>query len=705
MAKEHTNPTGPRVKRNRHTDQVTKTYAHAPYNFVPLPKPCMFTAPPPSMDLYHAKLKSGYIDLEITTLSPTYIRGMVDIENFKRLQGLDISENVHEKEKLADFFSTSTEKVDGKPLPSIPGSSLRGMLRNLVEIITFSPIHAVADDPHIWFREVGQKGAMKHVYNKILGEGGSFIRAGRLKKKGRDWEVLEYPTPYQIDEKRYTAEKNYFEVHDNIIEIASHNGMLGDFIPMYSKGYKLRNEPLKIQFKAEKQEVDGIDKNIVTAIASYPSDNEDLKDVGFLITTGNMLNKPFNKITPRDKKRKYYPVVRAPINENGLRRFQITEEAARVYTYNLSDKVKEDLGSNGCLREDNIIFFIPPKTDGGEIVYFGHNPNMRVPLVKKREYVTPYDMIPENEIPEGTVDYVTAIFGQDLGNDEGLTAGRVSFSDAEIDLNHSAKKIWCGSTPKAITPRILGTPKATAYAHYLMQSAENGHNPDNRDKIAHYGTSISETEIRGHKKYWTQGDAPEFMEEKIEDKDYKENQHTRVIALDKDVVFHARVHFSNLRTLELGALLWALELPFKEGGSHCHRIGMGKPYGMGAIQIKPTLFINFTTDRYASLFKINEEEHKWDVAVGKVEIEPFIKLYDKKVLSPLLQDGANDDPKAGRKRMNMLELLMRWQPKVDGFWREETSYMQLEDFREEAVLPDPEGVFNRVETRRRQGRP
>ena len=62
-------------------------------------------------------------------------------------------------------------------------------------------------------------------------------------------------------------------------------------------------------------------------------------------------------------------------------------------------------------------------------------------------------------------------------------------------------------------------------------------------------------------------------------------------ALPNGTKFKTTLHVHNLRKIELGALLWALTLGDKaalNGGNSekRHRIGMGKPYGLGSVTLK-----------------------------------------------------------------------------------------------------------------------
>ncbi|MBK7245687.1 MAG: hypothetical protein IPH98_17910 [Saprospiraceae bacterium] len=56
-------------------------------------------------------------------------------------------------------------------------------------------------------------------------------------------------------------------------------------------------------------------------------------------------------------------------------------------------------------------------------------------------------------------------------------------------------------------------------------------------------------------------------------------------ALDTKTKFSGRIRFDNLSNEELGLLLTAIDLP-----PECaHKIGMGKPLGLGSIRVTPTL--------------------------------------------------------------------------------------------------------------------
>lgn len=141
---EHKNPTN-----------VERT-ATAPYNFVPLPRRVYEVDG--GIDLAgHGKLTpwithdqwldgtlSGWIDLEIETLTPLFIRDFARRDTQGTWDKRD-SRLRPDPARTRDGHVTpskSAQAPDGRPL--IPGSSLRGMTRTLVEILSFSKVAPVS---------------------------------------------------------------------------------------------------------------------------------------------------------------------------------------------------------------------------------------------------------------------------------------------------------------------------------------------------------------------------------------------------------------------------------------------------------------------------------------------------------------------------------------------------------------------------------
>ena len=77
--------------------------------------------------------------------------------------------------------------------------------------------------------------------------------------------------------------------------------------------------------------------------------------------------------------------------------------------------------------------------------------------------------------------------------------------------------------------------------------------------------------------------------------------------LDRDTSFHFRVDFTNLEADEFGALLLAVTLEDEMR----HKIGYGKPMGLGSVQFAPTslTLVDYAT-RYTSYAKTGEKDSK-----------------------------------------------------------------------------------------------
>jgi CRISPR-associated protein (TIGR03986 family) len=155
--------------------------AHAPYNFVPLPAQVVAAESIPDHDQYHADRHTGYFDVKLTTETPLYIRGM--------LTEREAAAREQHKNK-PDFF-----QVGGKPI--IPGSSLRGMIRSLVEIISFSKIQPVTDRKLI-YRAVGDTTSYGRCYREMMlgpEKNGIFdypsrkLHGGYLERNGHEWAI------------------------------------------------------------------------------------------------------------------------------------------------------------------------------------------------------------------------------------------------------------------------------------------------------------------------------------------------------------------------------------------------------------------------------------------------------------------------------------------------------------------------------------
>ena len=706
---KHNNPKEPRIysPKGKHRGQRIEQWARAPYNFIPLPDK-VIEAPQPILghDAFHVEGNSCWIDCELTTMSPTYIRGMLAEEDYKKQSHKEADQLTPEdKAKRAPFFATSNESINGAPKPVIPGSSLRGMVRHIMEIITHANMRWVGQSPTFGFRAVAAQrdDPLRDPYRDVIGSFSKNVRAGYLVKIDDKWFVQPAKKPSAMPRWPKTQD-NWIKINESSIP----GGSIPGFVRLNDRDYKPQWH--KVSFGVE---IGRGSRGQYIRVSQIGSGTENYQFRGTLVCSGNMLETDRSRKSPRKK----HALVLEP--DERAERISIKAQAITDYINSLSPFQKESLEAcgkgDGCLPLDSeineqngsMVSFLPQNeptyfaygppvffvldSDGKKISYFGHSPNFRIParLHGSNRAATPRDFVPEHLTSSENPDMVEAIFGwvedkEDRPNLKNQRAGRVFFGDAEFVS--AENDVWLSQ--KEIIPQNLASPKPTSFQHYLSQNSENGHNPDRLSNLAYYGSNPSKTEIRGYKMYWHKGKSPQI--ERAPDPQ-KEKQLTRIRPIMAGVTFKFRIYFENLRDEELGALLWALELPFDKSNQYCHKIGMGKPLGMGAVKIKSRLTITDRTSRYSSLFADN----RWHTASREVESQSYINRFEA-YINERLDSG---QPFKQNIRIEMLAALLKWR-ESNSSWEKETSYMQIgssdsdtvNEYATRPVLPDPIAV-------------
>lgn len=679
MTLKHHNPTKP-----RHDGDGNRIWARAPYNFVPLPEQMVSAAEPLSHDKYHADGLTGRIECTLETCSPVYVRGMLLEADFRAQRQKLLQRNKNEDDESAEltpsekllnapFFATTEEEVEGQLKPVIPGSTLRGMVRSLVEIIAHGRMRWVADQ--------------RDPYQQALGKYGRDIRAGYLVKRGDDWFVQPAILPSSIGLPERGA---YLKVKERVIR------NVPGYIRFNNQNYRPQVHPVSFNVEVRRGK-----QGQYAAIDAIGSSNSGYKYQGTLVCSGNMLET--GKIGQTSPRKNHALVLERDKNAPLLR---IRPQSVKDYLAGLTPFQQEALqdwsgGDVGCLANGKPVFYV---AKGNEVIYFGHSPNFRVPaqLRGQNRASTPRDFVPAKLQQKPEPDLADAIFGwiEEEGTGlKGHRAGRVSFENAHFQK--ASDGVWYATD--GIVPHVLATPKPTTFQHYLVQDAEagpNGHHPDYKETLAHYGTSPKETQIRGYKLYWHKGDDPDIEANK-EEKEH-ESQLTRIRPLKPGVRFTFNIHFENLRAEELGALLWALTLPGDSKNVYRHKLGMGKPLGMGAVAIQPRLFLSQRVatgkdeqpSRYERLFA----DEGWYEATNEADTAIYVSQFEQFMLKNGQLDS-EDGSLASVERIKMLLAMLEWREGTPE-WLDKTRYMEIEhgdervnEYKERPVLPDPLAVI------------
>lgn len=646
--------------------------ARAPYNFIPLPE-VVLTVPVadlPDQGIYDPELHTGYLDCELTTSSPVFVRAGLNEAQAKAGK---------ESKDLPGFFY-----LDDESQPVIPGSSLRGLLRTLVEIVTFSKIGAVSKTPLV-YRSVGgttnhdahYRDMLMHLdKEETVGKNTKYytplMRGGYLEQTGpRDWAIRPAKeiggatyAHIGIDEEKFRSLKRVKNCQ-NAYEIYIQTGPY--------QYQDVRGGFLKIKFAKVTQS----DANLKPGLRPAT-----------LARSGWMNSKRSEAVIyERDNQADLLP---------------LSDEQVDAYREQVSQEQEKLLGKHGALNDGQPVFYLLDKT--GKVVFFGHTRMFRVPYPRSPfDYVPAYARPEETPIDPDVVDWAEAMFGYTRKVEKGSQrqrayAGRVSCSDAK--LMDGQKDIWLAKDP--VTLKILSGPKPTTFQHYLVQEEPNLYEAGKtRDGATKYETRLrdfasptpAETVLRGHKFYWHKGAVGvNEIREKGEVK-ANDTQHTHIRPLKAGVAFHFQVRFENLTDEEMGALVWIFSIAADDNIRL--KLGMGKPLGLGAVQARARLFTSQTAERYASL----ADAGGWS---GLPQEKPALAEKALQKFATFMGEALEVDFMK-HQRIRALLTMLQW-PGPDSEW---TRYMQIEhpnpkarngkenEYKERPVLPSPFGVWSK----------
>lgn len=649
--------------------------AVAPYNFVELPNKILEIKPQslPQDNIYYSRLENrhtGTIECKLTTKSPLYIRCGLTKKEF---------ECGTESKDLPEFFYTQPAFKSKKPI--LTASSLRGMLRTIIEIVSFSKIDRVSDHEHFFFRAVAvnkKDDPLGNEYKELVKN----VKAGYLEKKGSSW----YIQPAKIVDKLpfiWVKEQNLSQVK-TLIRMNQ-----PDYRPQY----------INVSFG------DTFPKNYKRFTSQVSANKSSYRNKGTLVTSGNMLESSDNS---RNIYRQSHCIV--PEANSNAKTLKINDDAVQHYRSALTDFQKQEPPFDkefGALQSGMPVFYCEPQNGQTEVTLFGHSPNFRIPYSFNRDgkAASAVDFIPEKIGKSNKIDIAEAIFGfvrtknaQENTDDQALKslAGRVFIENAICETTNS-DDIWLtGNANETITPKILSTPKPTTFQHYLVQTSSR------KSNLKHYASKPSQdnegdTVIRGHKLYWHKQsvERQDIEEEDIAKINKASSQYTKIKPIKSGVSFSFCIRFENLNQIELGALLWVLKIAADP--QYSLSLGMGKPLGMGAVKIEHKLYLSNRASRYSHLFN-NNNSNEWltgeeDQTNTASHYSTCIQVFEKYIVDNIHEDDQPQKIQATKlehiPRIQMLLAMLRFDvPPVN----EETRYMTIEpnnEYKERPVLPTP----------------
>jgi CRISPR-associated protein (TIGR03986 family) len=549
-------PNGMNGKQNQHVSQFPGEQAkgHTYYNFVPLNEQILCFDDPKSV-VDHSSFSndqlSGVLHCSLTNLQPLFISA---------------GKKSNDSNAVLPFFAPNGEIC-------IPGSTIRGMLREMVNIVTFGKFNQFDTERRLFTRP------MADMDNQFRGWYDLTMTTPPDKKKGEKVKSFKAQAGYL----RFDKSTNSYYIQP---------------------AFKDSNERQYYQKKIDQLRRDEGLGNLAP-FAVHQS-----RSGGYVVISGPAPKKKREWfINAPDNQKK--PVI---LSDNDIANYLKDCDLANPSRKIKINQIERYVRNMGQFPDGLPIFFIQRKVQesGKTVVHttIGHTGLFRMSYEK-----TLGDHVAPSHLDERLIDVTERIFGRipdkiraakvtDNQKDQVFAhAGFVNVSDA-----YSALKVEAGK-PMRI---VQAGPKPTAFQHYLVQghTNQNGKSTWNQD-----------TWLRGHKMYWHQEAHSNVTP------DTSSNMITHITPVEAGHTFSFKIHFNNLHPFELGALLTILNLP----KGKALKLGMGKGLGFGSVTISSTLELIERQKRYLSLF----EENSWKLAKKNAEVKDFIETFQAQLLQLL----------------------------------------------------------------------
>jgi len=501
------------------------TVIKAPYNFVPFNHQVVTPhwIDQISHDIPFKDGLSGKIEVKLTAMSPIFVRdGIGQAASAKNY-----------KDGVQQQAHTFSQALDGRYF--IPGTSLKGMIRSVVEILSFGRMEGKVNDHRYAVRDFSNNS----LYNpsKIS----RTIKCGWLQKVKGEYLLTDCGAPRRISHKSLSE---YFKT--DISTFFQNRRNLGD------KSAKMKYEQYPHIPKAFRFDT-WDDKNGRSLCRINPEGEL----AGQIVFTGQ----PSERQEERGKG-KHLEFV---FPDRGMPGMSVSDTAIDNFFFAYYD--------HDTNKQSPDWKYWKPKLEKGEKIPVFFREEGRE--VKDMGLSMLYKITYENSVEDAIKKYQTtqepdfseAIFGHVRDNKEQLR-GRVHISHA-----------FSENAQPAVQPvtEVLSGPKASYYPMYIRQKVgANG-------KInGNYQTFMDKKpEIAGWKRYPVHTHSVKHNPPPSGTNSRKIT--TSFIPLEIGAQFHTTLRYHNLRPMELGALLSALTFHHTEGTYHA--LGMAKPLGYGKVKI------------------------------------------------------------------------------------------------------------------------
>ena len=521
---------------------------------------------------------SGKIKCSLKNLTPLFIDGNED-------KGRTLVEEMEECHKTKDG-----EECHKITKYVIPASTIKGELRNIIEVLTRSCIKNVEDGRLTYRADVFNLKEKRFGIIKTLpnGKNDGRIEGADVIRIERKLAIIKAKTLKKIAGKSDTRDsEGFYEIYVNKKEVNSYKANLTSF--KYDK--KIDKEK---DYKILTDEIAGcMERSILWIGTEFPRRKNGEK----LPTYAKILvpNKKIYKFTKDE-----YEDLKTLVKERN-------DSKKPLYV----NEIKEDNGI--VFKKDDTLIFQSDKNNQVINLAFSEIPRLRYKY-------SPLDLVPKNFRPctnEEKLCFACRLFGT-IGNntkikDDNDNSKNNSFAISSRVFITDAISLYPqnNTNEKDIILKSLGEPHPTLLRFYLKYGDYN----EEYEKEKY--------EIRGRKFYWhhskkieANGDYSKYLKSFTDETKTPTNSEIHFLKPLQE--FNFEINFKDLNEEELGILLYSIEV---EEGKSLHKLGKAKAYGFGSCEIKIDKCLIETENKYISFDK-NDSFREY----SKEEyIEKFIK--------------------------------------------------------------------------------
>jgi CRISPR-associated protein (TIGR03986 family) len=579
----------------------------APYDFVPLSG---FVWLPEwsrqaSHDLPFRDGWCGELQVEIVADSPILVGGGDEARRKREDKATEVS-----------FFET--RDAEGNRRFAIPGSSLRGMLRNVVEIACYGRM-ALVDDTHLGVRDITK--GVKFYQNRMVGTNSDDLgvpnaRAGWLRPDAKGgWELI--PCEYARVDGRVLQGRLETDMSHQAARSTLETWWWSKEAKDYLKIQRLFERHRLCLIGAEPTIVKGqarggsgeYGRAEIGSLLPFRRRDEDHGGwIGHLVITGPVMRKqrefvffgadgqsPAREVPQRVMKG--FRAVNELGDEEGGEATPWAYWSKRLAGGLCGPKAKDSFAEPGIP-----VFWLENKE--GQIAAIGLSMMFRLPYDRTVGETIADTSKMHREAPAGGFDMAELLFGAARPDGKESLKGRVSVGLALADAGVSAQDPTC--------PLILNSPKPGFYPAYIRQDFPNaavnrvaeirepGKTPRWDYRSYMHDEHPRPAEIKGWKRYPPHQGAPSPSAAAATQDQMKLASILHTLPAGTRFTATLRVH--NLRLAELGALLWTLRFGDPDLGADAaprdpshpgpaapalfHGLGMGKPLGFGRVWLR-----------------------------------------------------------------------------------------------------------------------